>query len=200
MSVHQQALSEPVSQTPAHSRLPPIAFSERIAQAEPAIRKQVRRYPLSAEDQEDVTQQTLLQVTRRIESFRGESSFSTWLFRVTANEVLMALRSQRRRRAKVSESASNEIERDDSTPLWNCPVDIEADILSGERKQWVQNALRELPADYQAVVLAHYGEDQGLQDIATGLELSESAVRSRLHRARIRLREILTQNAELCAA
>src|ERR1700735_3640154 len=69
----------------------------------PHIEKQLLRYPLSDDDRQDLVQSTLMQIIRRVGSFRGDSSFSTWLFRVTANEALMMMRSQRRHRARLVE-------------------------------------------------------------------------------------------------
>src|SRR5580692_10436718 len=69
----------------------------------PHIEKQLLRYPLSEDDRQDLVQSTLMQIIRRVGSFRGDSSFSTWLFRVTANEALMMMRSQRRHRARLVE-------------------------------------------------------------------------------------------------
>lgn len=69
---------------------------------------------------------------------------------------------------------------------------LEDDAASvAERERFVRLALGELPNDYRDVVMAHYHEDLGLQEIAQKLMVSESAVRSRLHRARLRLRAIL---------
>src|SRR5215207_8379992 len=69
----------------------------------PHVERQLGRYPVSDDDRLDLVQSTLLQVVRRIRSFRGDSSFTTWLFRVTANEALMLMRSQRRQRARLVE-------------------------------------------------------------------------------------------------
>src|SRR5215212_3283638 len=69
----------------------------------PHVERQLARYPVSDDDRLDLVQSTLLQVVRRIRSFRGDSSFTTWLFRVTANEALMLMRSQRRQRARLVE-------------------------------------------------------------------------------------------------
>src|ERR1041384_4935715 len=69
----------------------------------PYVERQLLRYPVSDEDRRDLLQATLMQIVRRLGSFRAESSFSTWLFRVTANEALMLMRSRRRHRARVVE-------------------------------------------------------------------------------------------------
>src|SRR5215467_3267373 len=79
------------------------ALTALVTALTPHIEKQLLRYPLSDEDRRDLVQSTLMQIIRRVGSFRGDSSFSTWLFRVTANEALMMMRSQRRHRARLVE-------------------------------------------------------------------------------------------------
>jgi len=77
------------------------ALNELVRSLAPHVERQLLRYPVADEDRRDLLQTTLMQVVRRLGSFRGDSSFSTWLFRVTANEALMLMRSQRRHRARV---------------------------------------------------------------------------------------------------
>src|SRR5277367_2047902 len=79
------------------------ALNAVVASLRPHVERQLLRYPVAEEDRHDLLQATLLQVVRRLGSFRGDSSFSTWLFRVTANEALMLMRSQRRHRARLVE-------------------------------------------------------------------------------------------------
>lgn len=154
----------------------------------PHVERQLARYPVSDDDRLDLVQSTLLQVVRRIRSFRGDSSFTTWLFRVTANEALMLMRSQRRQRARLVEG----LDLEDLSALPTARTLVEDDAASlAEREAHVRHALGELPEDYRDVVVAHYHEDLGLQEIAQKFMVSESAVRSRLHRARVRLRAIL---------
>ena len=154
----------------------------------PHVERQLARYPVSDDDRLDLVQSTLLQVVRRIRSFRGDSSFTTWLFRVTANEALMLMRSQRRQRARLVEG----LDLEDLSALPTVRSCAEDDAASlAEREAHVRHALGELPEDYRDVVVAHYHEDLGLSEIAQKFMVSESAVRSRLHRARVRLRAIL---------
>src|SRR4051812_46836923 len=155
----------------------------------PHVERQLARYPVSDDDRLDLVQSTLLQVVRRIRSFRGDSSFTTWLFRVTANEALMLMRSQRRQRARLVEGL--DLEDLGVLPTVRTSMPDEDAASLAEREAHVRLALRELPDDYRDVVLAHYHEDLGLHEIAEKLMVSESAVRSRLHRARVRLRAIL---------
>jgi RNA polymerase sigma-70 factor (ECF subfamily) len=177
------------------------ALSELVTRLRPTVEKQLLRYPLSDEDRHDLVQSTLLQIIRRVGSFRGDSSFSTWLFRVTANEALMLMRSQRRHRARLVEGL--DLEDLGSLPAANDGHSSDrADevALASERDARVRAALDELPAEYRDVVALHYSQDLGLQEIADRLDTTESAVRSRLHRARTRLRTILSRDAEAAAS
>ncbi len=163
------------------------ALREIVHVASPYVQRQLLRYPLSDDDRRDLHQATLMQVLRRLGSFRGASSFSTWLFRVTANEALMLMRSQRRLRARIAlgdlESVIDARANDTDEP--------DAQLASHQTRSRVASALAELPDDYRDVVVAHYHEELGLQEIASQLHITESAVRSRLHRARARLRTLL---------
>jgi len=168
------------------------ALNSLVQELRPHIERQLLRYPVADEDRRDLLQATLMQVIRRLGSFRGDSSFSTWLFRVTANEALMMMRSQRRHRARLVEGL--DLEELGSLPASNDgELAARGDVgaANSERDNRVRTALEELPEDYRNVVVAHYHLDLGLQEIADRFELSESAVRSRLHRARSRLRTML---------
>ncbi len=162
----------------------------------PHIEKQLLRYPVTDEDRRDLVQATLMQVIRRVGSFRGDASFSTWLFRVTANEALMLMRSQRRHRARVV--GGLDLEDLGNLPAANDrPHEPEAaeTAATSERDARVRQALAELPSAYRDVVALHYHQDLGLHEIAERLDTTESAVRSRLHRARSRLRAILERES-----
>ncbi len=177
------------------------ALTQLVTRLRPHVEKQLLRYPLSEEDRHDLVQSTLLQIIRRVGSFRGDASFSTWLFRVTANEALMLMRSQRRHRARLVEGL--DLEDLGSLPAANDGAATDrADeaALASERDARVRAALDELPAEYRDVVALHYNQDLGLQEIADRLETTESAVRSRLHRARTRLRTILSREAGAATA
>lgn len=167
------------------------ALDEVLRTIRPHVERQLMRYPVSDEDRRDLLQATLMQVVRRLGSFRAESSFSTWLFRVTANEALMLMRSRRRHRSRVVEGLDWEELATLPSVNDNEAVRVDVGVAARERDARVRDALNELPDDYRDVVVAHYHMDLGLQEIADKLAITESAVRSRLHRARTRLRTLL---------
>lgn len=193
--------SSAASSAPGPENMPLSVLIEKVKQGDraslealtrvirPHVERQLSRYPVSDEDRLDLVQSTLLQVIRRIRSFRGDSSFTTWLFRVTANEALMLMRSQRRQRARFV--GGLDLEDLSMLPTMRAPAHEDDAASVAEREKFVRLALGELPNDYRDVVMAHYHEDLGLHEIAQKLMVSESAVRSRLHRARVRLRAIL---------
>jgi RNA polymerase sigma-70 factor (ECF subfamily) len=171
------------------------ALRTLVTMLAPHVEKQLLRYPLTEDDRRDLLQATLMQIVRRVGSFRGDASFSTWLFRVTANEALMMMRSQRRHRARLVEGL--DFEELGSLSAANDAADAmrgDASAVASERDARVREALDELPADYRDVVALHYHQDLGLHEIAARLSTTESAVRSRLHRARSRLRAILERD------
>jgi len=179
------------------------AVAALVAALAPHIEKQLLRYPVTDEDRRDLLQATLMRVVQRLGSFRGDSSFSTWLFRVTANEALMMMRSQRRHRARLVEGL--DLDELGNLPAANDPVDAQradTSAAGNERDSEIQRALSELPEGYRDVVALHYHQDLGLHEIAARLATTESAVRSRLHRARSRLRAILERGplGEVAAA
>jgi RNA polymerase sigma-70 factor (ECF subfamily) len=149
-------------------------------------------------DAEELTQDVLLQVLRKWESFRGESSLATWLHRITLNAAL----SYRRKRAVREEHR-------DATPLdevssgstpggvfrqWS--VTPEQELLNQETQELIENALARLPAHYRDVFVLADVEGLSNQEIADVLKEEVSTIKSRLHRARLTMRSILAPHFE----
>ncbi len=168
------------------------ALSTLLQRYRPVVMRHLQRYPVDDADRKDLMQEAMLQVVRKLHTFRGDAQFSTWLYRVTANAALMKMRSERRRRATSLEDANPE---ENGIPLhpaggeWADRADrrMEAHQLNVR----LERALAELPQGYRAVGIEHYLEGKPLQGVADNLGTTESAVRSRLHRARASLRRML---------
>ena len=159
----------------------------------PRVYNMARRMVRSDADAEDVTQDVLLQVVRKLPTFRGESALPTWLHRVTLNTAI----SHRRKRAVREEHRSRDpfdiVIADEPTPVagWDGASAPEAQVLSRETRSLIERAIAGLPPLYRTVfVLA---DVEGLPNavIADRLGLSLPAIKSRLHRARQLMREAL---------
>ena len=143
------------------------------------------------EDANDVMQETFLKVYESIHSFRKEAAFETWLYRIVVNHALnMVKRRERRRESSLSAISETELH-----PDWRRTADLMNDPhLNAERKElqkWVTRAVDSLPAKHRTVVILHEFEGLTHAEIASILNCSEGTVRSRLHYARNRLRELL---------
>jgi RNA polymerase sigma-70 factor (ECF subfamily) len=153
-----------------------------------------RRITGSNEDAEEVAQDALWTAARKIGGFKGESAFGSWLYRITANAAYMKLRSRR--------SRANEIALEDVLPAldeegrhfepmddWSSRVDEQA--LQGELREELESAIDALPPEYRTAVILHDIEGLSNPDIAEALGISLPAVKSRIHRSRLFLRQRL---------
>jgi RNA polymerase sigma-70 factor, ECF subfamily len=149
-------------------------------------------------DTEEVTQDVFLTVFEKIDSFRGDSSFSTWVHRITVNAALMRKRRNRSRK---------DILLEDVMPIFAENGHIAADVtdwseqasdpaLQSEARTVIQAAIDQLDEKYQTVFLLRDVEGFSSEDTAGILELSIPAVKSRLHRARLFLRRELADYFE----
>lgn len=149
----------------------------------------------SREDAEEATQDALWTAGRKIDTFKGESAFGSWLYRIAANAAYMKLR---RRKATAREVAIEEVlpALDDGglhfEPMddWSPRVDEQA--LNGELREILDAALAELPPDYRTALVLHDVEGLSNPDVAETLGISLPAVKSRVHRSRLYLRKRLS--------
>ena len=148
------------------------------------VRSVALKYVRDDSDAEDVTQDAMLLAHRYRAQFRGESRFSTWLYRVTATAALMFLRKQRR---LARERPSSTTSDDEGTSLLErapSPVNVEHEVGAKHDLAVVQEAVAALGAKYPIVFWKRYGEGRTETEIAKELGLSVAAVKTRAFRAR----------------
>jgi RNA polymerase sigma-70 factor (ECF subfamily) len=170
---------------------PPRTAEEVFRRYLPRVYGVARRMLGNAADAEDVTQDVLLQVVRRLDSFRGQARFTTWLDRVTVNAAL-AHRRSRARRERLTRAPLNELPEGSAVGPGG-PRRPGPERVALDREAWalVERAVGRLSGMYRDVfVLA---DVEGLANAEVGglLGLSLAAVKSRLHRARLLLRATL---------
>jgi len=134
---------------------------------------------------EDLTQEVFLQLFRKIHTFRGESSFTTWLHRVSVNVVLMRLR----KKNPMEVPLENGNEEDDSSGKENGARDL---VISGTIDRMnLDHAIGELPPGYKEAFMLHDVEGYEHHEIAEILGCTIGNSKSQLHKARVRLRNLL---------
>ena len=147
-------------------------------------------------DAEEVVQETFLSAYQNLPRFRGESQFGSWLHRICANFCLMRIRHR-----KVVEGASEplgEPEYDDRGHLvvgdtvdWSARADEK--IADAELRKAIEDAVAKLPPEHRAVFLLKDTEGLSYEEIAETVGASVAAVKSRLHRARLALRQAIDE-------
>ena len=147
----------------------------------------------SPQDAEEVTQDVFLAVYRKIGEFDGRAAFSTWLYRVASNAALMKLRGRRSEPHLSIEEEGPAFAPDGhhARPVADWSELPEDRLLSAERRRVLGQAIEALPPDYKAVVVLRDIEGLSNQEVAEVLGATVLAVKSRLHRARLALRERL---------
>jgi RNA polymerase sigma-70 factor (ECF subfamily) len=144
------------------------------------------------QDAEDILQETFLKAYRHLKNFDGRSKISTWLYRIATNEALMFLRRKQPHLVSIDEPL--ETEAGEAEPLhivdWCCIPEDE--LLSAEARGNLDNAVAKLPYSLRIVFILREIEGLSTKETADVLDLSETAVKTRLSRARLRLREDLS--------
>ena len=136
---------------------------------------------------EDMTQDVFLQLYNKIGMFRGESAFTTWLHRMTVNQVLMYFRKKSTRSELLTDEGETPIQIVKGTEKpGTMPV---IDRISLER------ALQQLPPGYRTVFVLHDIEGYEHYEISDMLGIAEGTSKSQLHKARLKLRQLIRQEA-----
>jgi RNA polymerase sigma-70 factor (ECF subfamily) len=135
------------------------------------------------DEAEDISQETFLRVYKNMNSYDAKRSFSTWILSIAAHLCIDQLR--KRRMAMISIDSTPEFEPPDSTP------GPEASFYRMEDQRQVQALLKSLNAHDRAAVVMYYWYDFSYEEIARSLSMTSSAVKSRLHRARLTMAQTL---------
>jgi RNA polymerase sigma-70 factor (ECF subfamily) len=169
-----------------------VAFAQLVEANQRAVYNLALRMLNDPQEAEDVLQETFLSAYKALPGFEGRSSLSTWLYRIASNASLMRLRKKRPETTSIDEPL--ELEEGESLPRqfvdWSSVPEDE--LLNGESRRMMDEAVAELPEGLRIVFVLRDIEGLSTQEAGEVLELSEAAVKTRLHRARLALREKLS--------
>ncbi len=147
------------------------------------------RMTASPEEAEDLAQETFIQLFKKIGSFRGDSAFTTWLHRMTVNQVLMHFRRRKSRPEYTTEEGETPVQIVQGTENQNRMPVVDRIVL--------ENAIAKLPPGYRSVFVLHDVEGYEHNEVAEMLGISEGTSKSQLHKARLKLRNLIRQQAEV---
>ncbi|MHC4956848.1 MAG: RNA polymerase sigma factor [Planctomycetota bacterium] len=171
----------------------PDAFETLVREHAPRMLAVARRFMRNEEDAQDAVQDAFLSVHKAIGRFDGNAKLSTWLHRIVANACLMKLRTKRRKpETSIEEFLPDYLDdghlRDRPQP-W--PLSAEQFLEAKESRELVRDNIDQLPGDFRNVLLLRDIEGMDTAETAKLLGISTGAVKTRLHRARMALRNLL---------
>jgi RNA polymerase sigma-70 factor (ECF subfamily) len=170
-----------------------LAFSELVRRYEAKIFRLAQHITQNREDAEDVLQETFLKAYEHLDQFQGNSKFYTWIVRIAVNQALMKLR---RRKTDRSVSLDETIDTGEDTvtrevAAWD--ENPEERFSREELGGMLDSAIESLAPPYRSVFVLRDIDELSTEETAEALDLSVPAVKSRLLRARLQLREKLTR-------
>src|ERR1044071_6796306 len=169
------------------------AFSELVRRYEGKIFRLAQHITQNREDAEDVLQEAFMKAYEHLDQFKGDSKFYTWIVRIAVNQALMKLR---RRKTDKSVSLDEEIDTGEDTIVREIAAwdeDPEQRFSREELGEILDSAVESLEPPYRSVFVLRDIEEMSTEETAEALGLSVPAVKSRLLRARLQLREKLTR-------
>jgi RNA polymerase sigma-70 factor (ECF subfamily) len=169
------------------------AFEELVKRYDRNVFRIAQHITQNREDAEDVVQDAFLKAYGNLAQFQGQSKFYTWLVRIAVNEALMKLR---RRRPERTVSLDQDVETDEDTiprEVADWSPNPEQQYNQAELRDLLQRTIQGLPAGFRTVFVLRDVEGLSTEETAEALGLSIPAVKSRLLRARLQLRERLNK-------
>ena len=173
------------------------AFNALIRKHETRAYQYAFRLTRNPEEAADVVADAFVRIYNALHNFKGQSAFTTWIYRILTNCYLDVKKKEKNRQTTSLESVlqtpDGEVERQIEDPGASPYEDTERN----ERERSIEDAVSLLPEYQRAMIVMYHAESMTYEEIAAALDLPVGTVKSRLNRARISLRELLVKNEEL---
>lgn len=173
------------------------AFEALIRLYEKKVFALTKRLCANPDDAQEAAQEAFLAAWQGLPFFRGESSFATWLYRLTSNACMDLLRKEQRRQSAAGPSLDDE---DANVEVAAPAGDPQTEAERSELSHAIERGLRSLSADYRAVLLLREIHQRSYEEIAETLDVDLGTVKSRISRGRKLLRKYLTENGNFLPA
>lgn len=161
------------------------SFEKLVFSYQKKIYSFIFRMVLSVEDARDLTQEVFIQAFRSLDQFRGDSKFSTWIYRIAANKSLDFLRRNKRYKFTVV----NDLDVGELSSKYSTKDNPEHTYLREEKIRRIRDIITGLPEKYMVVVILFHYEKLSYQQVADTLDIPVKTVATRLYRAKLILKE-----------
>jgi RNA polymerase sigma-70 factor, ECF subfamily len=164
------------------------AFDELVRRYTQIVYRVLYKILRHEEDTQDALQDTFVSAYRALPRFRQDARFSTWIYRIATNAALMKTRGRKNNMVSLDHPTEDEgAQRAWELPDWSATPDEE--IMTDETRRIMEEAIQSLPAEQRAAFVLHDIQDLSSAETAQAMGITVSAVNSRLHRARVFLRD-----------
>lgn len=172
------------------------ALARIVSENEGLVYNTALRLLANEEEAECVLQETFLKVFQAIQDFKGQSSLSTWIYRIATNFALMRLR-DRKKQMNDLDNVESHI-KTETLESFNKSLGVNPlrSVMNSELREEMEKAIEELPPKFRSVFVLKDIEGLSLKEIADMTDMSLAAVKSNLHRARLALRDRLAEFVE----
>lgn len=164
-------------------------FNEIVKRYNQRLYRIALSYGVFNDDCEEVLQRAYISAFEKIDQFRGEAKFSTWLSKILINECLM-LKRKNKKFIKINDSEYVTIPSGDH-------LNPESYYMEKEKKEIIENAIKQLPEKYKSVFILKEVEGMSIEETSEVLEITKVNVKVRLHRARFMLKKILQEVSDM---
>ena len=164
------------------------AFDELVRRYTSIVYRVLYKILRHEEDTQDALQDTFVSAYRALPRFRQDARFSTWIYRIATNAALMKARARKNNMV----SLDHPTEDPDAQSAWELPdwsATPDEEIMTGETRRIMEDAIQALPPEQRAAFVLHDIQDFSSAETAQAMGITVSAVNSRLHRARVFLRD-----------
>ncbi len=173
----------------------PDAFDRLMADVESLVWRVCWHYTGHREDASDCGQESMVRIWRSLKSYRGDCAFESWVYRIAANCCLDFLRKKKREKAESLEP----LQEQGFDPPDHAPG-TEEQIVARERQERIRKAIAILPEDQRDALVLTQLEGKSYEETAAMLNTGPGTIKSRVNRARARLKELLRDEGELSSA
>jgi RNA polymerase sigma-70 factor (ECF subfamily) len=176
-----------------------LKFNEIYGEFHEKVARYLERM-VGKDESEDLTQEVFIKIDKGLKEFKGKSTLSTWIYRISTNTALDRIRSrsfQKKTQKVTLNKSSNELgNEEDNTLIDETSLSAEREAISNEMNECIREFVDKLPLDYRVVIILSEMKELKNQEIADILGISLDATKIRLHRARAKLKEIFEEGCD----
>jgi len=173
-----------------------LGFENIFTSYEKPLYNFVLRMVKDTQTAEDLTQDIFIKIYKKLKSFRGEASVSTWVYKIATNAYLDYVRSSGYKKNSLSDYIDEGENEKWNHGQYEKIIAIDEQAIKSEMNTCIQRFLNDLPEDYRAVIVLHDLQDLKNKEIADILNCTLEIVKIRLHRARKKFRTVLADNCD----